>query len=159
MADGLSVAASIAGLFTVAEAVTRKAYQYIKEAKNANKEISKLLSETTELFAILHGLHLVALRFEGEEFDRTIQTHHIHSCYVMLDKLDSKLVDCSPSNYSNPKKVVLKKLAWPFSSSETKEMITELERQKSTLKLALSVDSMLVYLLRNQIYFINHFIP
>lgn len=142
MADGVSLAASIAGLCVVAEAVTRKSYQYIKEVKNANKEISKLLSETTELFAILHGLHLVACRFEGEDFDRTIQTHHVHSCYVLLDKLDKKLTDCNPSNYSSSKKELLKKLTWPFSSSETKAMITEIERQKGTLKLALSVDNM-----------------
>jgi len=142
MADGLSVAASIAGLVTLAEAVTRKSYRYVKEAKNSSKEISKLLSETTELYGILHGLHLMACRFESEEFDHTIQTHHVHSCYVLLDKLDSKLLDANPQSYSSSRKDLLKKMAWPFSSVETKEMIAELERQKSTLRLALSVDNM-----------------
>jgi hypothetical protein len=39
---------------------------------------------------------------------------------------------------------IKKKLQWPLSISETKELVAEVERHKSTLNLALTADGMSV---------------
>jgi hypothetical protein len=87
MADPLSVAASVAGLITIIELVIHNGYQYIKDVKGVKSQIATLIVEITNLFDVLHSLHLVAYRFEGKEFDSTMQIHHIQSCYVLLEKI------------------------------------------------------------------------
>jgi hypothetical protein len=44
MADPLSISASVAGLITIAEAVIRRGYQYVKDAKDAGSQVSALIS-------------------------------------------------------------------------------------------------------------------
>jgi hypothetical protein len=142
MADPLSIAASVAGLITIAETVIGSGYQYVKNAKDAGSQVSALISEITNLFGVLHSLHLVACRFEGEEFDSTMQIHHIHSCYVVLEKIKLRLDKANPVGSHNALEAAKRKLHWPISSSETKSLIADVERHKSTLSLALHADGM-----------------
>jgi hypothetical protein len=67
--DPLSVAASVAGLITIAETVVNRGFKLGKIAKNAEREIARLIAEVTNLFGVLHSLHLVVLRFEDEAVD------------------------------------------------------------------------------------------
>jgi hypothetical protein len=142
MADPLSVAASVAGLITIAETVIGNGYQYLKDTKSAGSQVAALISEVTNLFGVLHSLHLVACRFEGEKFDSTMQIHHIHSCYAVLEKIQARLDKSNPAKSHNPLEATKRRLHWPLSSSETKSLIADVERHKSTLSLALSADGM-----------------
>jgi hypothetical protein len=110
MEDPLSVAASVAGLITIAEAVISNRYQYVKDAKDSGSQIATLISEITNLFGVLHSLHLVACRFEGEKFDSTMQIHHIQSCYLVLDKIQQQLDKSDPAKSHNPFDAVRRKL-------------------------------------------------
>ena len=140
MADGLSVAASIAGLVSVTDIVVRRLHGYIKAAKNAEKEIAALTAEITSLYGILNSLHLVACRFEGEELDTTMQIHHIYSCHQTLLKITALLDKDDPRASKNTMNSFRKKLHWPLSKSETNKLTAEVERHKATLSLALSAD-------------------
>jgi len=51
MADPLSISASVAGLVTLADAVFRATFRYVKAVKNAKEEISSNMSEIQELTA------------------------------------------------------------------------------------------------------------
>lgn len=87
MTDPLSISASIAGLISIADIVTRRSFKYVKGVKNAKKEVEKLIAEVMHLFGVLNQLKLVACRFEDEQFEPTMQIHHIQSCYDLLEKI------------------------------------------------------------------------
>jgi hypothetical protein len=42
MADVLGVAASVAGLMTIADVIVRKGFKFIKDVKDAEKSVEKL---------------------------------------------------------------------------------------------------------------------
>ncbi|KAF6222560.1 hypothetical protein HO133_000605 [Letharia lupina] len=143
MADPLSVSASISGLITLADIVFRRTYKYVKAVKKAPKEISALSAEIGALYGILSNLQLVSRQLEDETFESTTRVHHIHSCYQTLEHVKSILDRDDTSSLGGQRLETLKrKLRWPFTSSEVKDLITEIERHKTTLGLALNVDCM-----------------
>ena len=143
MADPLSISASIAGLITLAEAVFRRTFKYIKSVKEAPKEIAALSSEIGALYGILNNLHLLACQLEGETFDSAIQVHYIHSCYKTFEKVKTMLDKYDTLNTDRRSVDAMKRrLTWPFTVPEAKSLIAEVERHKATLGLALTADGM-----------------
>ena len=143
MANPLSISASIAGLIALADSVFRRTFNYIKSVKEAPKEIAALSSEIGALYGILNHVHLIACQLEGETFDSAIQVHYIHSCYqtfekvkTMLDKYDTLSTDRRSVD------AMKRRLTWPFTVTEAKSLIPEVERHKATLGLALTADGM-----------------
>ena len=76
--DPLSISASVAGLITLADLVLARGFKFLKMIKNANQEVTMLITEITSLYGVLHSLQLVALRFEGEVIDRKRNHHKLH---------------------------------------------------------------------------------
>ncbi|KAI4126477.1 MAG: hypothetical protein LQ338_003727 [Usnochroma carphineum] len=143
MADPLSVSASIAGLVTLADIVFRRTYLYVKAVKSAQKEISALSAEVGALYGILSNLRLVSRQLEEELFESTTRIHHIHSCYQTLEHVRSILGRDDTTSLRDQRLETLKlKLRWPFTSSEVKTLVADIERHKATLGLALNVDCM-----------------
>lgn len=143
MTDPLSVSASISGLVTLADIVFRRTYKYVKAIKKASKEISALSAEIGALYGILSNLQLVSRQLEDETFESTTRIHHIYSCYQTLEHVKSILDRDDTSSLHDQRLETLKrKLRWPFTSSEVKDLIAEIERHKTTLGLALNVDCM-----------------
>ena len=143
MADPLSVSASISGLVTLADIVFRRTYKYVKAIQKSSKEISALSAEIGALYGILNNLHLLSRQLEDETFESTTRIHHIHSCYQTLEHVKSILDRDDTSSLRDQRLQTLRrKLRWPFTSSEVKDLIAELERHKTTLGLALNVDCM-----------------
>ena len=143
MTDPLSVSASIAGLLTLADVVFCRTYKYVKAVKKAPKEISALATEIGSLYGILSRLQLVSRQLEDETFDTTTRIHHVQSCFETLEHVRSILDKDNTSSLHDQRLETLKrKLRWPFTSSEVKDLIAEIERHKATLGLALNVDCM-----------------
>ena len=143
MTDPLSVSASISGLLTLADIVFRRTYKYVKAVKKAPKEISALSTEIGSLYGILSSLQLISRQLEGETFDTSTRTHHVQSCFETLEHVRSILDKDDTSSIHDQRLETLKrKLRWPFTSSEVKDLIAEIERHKATLVLALNVDCM-----------------
>ena len=141
MADPLSVSASIAGLVTITDAVFCRTFKYVKAVKGAPKELANLTLAMGTLSGVLHNLNLVAYQLEGEPFDKTIQATHIHLCLQTVDKVRAILDKFDSSNQSFSVKTV-KRLKWPFSISEAKDLCTEIEGHKASLSLALTADGL-----------------
>ena len=142
MADPISVSASIAGLITITDTVFSRTFKYVKSVKGAPNEVSSLALALGALSGILHNLHLVASQLEGEPFDTAIQVNHVYSCIQTVEKVE-KILDkfqSSPARSQNME--TMKRLKWPFSVSEAKTLCAEIEGHKTTLSLALNVDSM-----------------
>ncbi|TGO44010.1 hypothetical protein BCON_0659g00040 [Botryotinia convoluta] len=103
----------------------------------------------THLFGILNSLSLVASRFDDESRTATIQLQHLSACQQLLDKIQVRLDNAGPNNIDQAKtkfgqKIykLRKSLTWPFTTGETKELITTMVSQKSSLSLALQADGM-----------------
>ncbi|KAL8978025.1 MAG: hypothetical protein Q9205_006297 [Flavoplaca limonia] len=144
MADPLSVSASIAGLVTLADLVFRRIFKYVHAVKGASQEISALSSEVGALYGILNNLYLVSCQLEDETLFSNARVNHINSCTQTLEKLRIILDKDSTSSSSMERMESIKrKLHWPFTASQVKTLLAELERHKSTLSLALNADSML----------------
>ena len=141
MADPLSISASIAGLVSITDAVFRRTFKYIKAVKGAPNELSALITSMGALSGILHNLSLVACQLEGEPFDSTIQANHIHSCLQTLDKVRS-ILDRFDSSTKGHSMKTMKRLKWPFSATEAKDLCTEIEGHKATLSHALTADGL-----------------
>ena len=145
--DPLSVSASIVSLVGAADTVARRLYKYIKAAKGAEKSIAKLSKEIIDTYGVLNSLHLVASRFESEEFDLSIhergfQIDQIHACYSTLDNIRSILCKDDPSAADSKMESARRRLHWPLSESKTKALVDDVGRHRQTLALALSADTM-----------------
>ncbi|KAL2066420.1 hypothetical protein VTL71DRAFT_2491 [Oculimacula yallundae] len=142
MADPLSIAGSVAGLVSIADAVFTRTYRYVRQVKNAETEIGELASGIRSLSGTLHGLALVLSELERETNETNFRLHHINSCRATLTAIETKL-DCYDVTTSEKKlDRVIKRLRWPFSHTETKELIADVERHKSTINVALSADGL-----------------
>ena len=141
MADPLSISASIAGLVTLTDAVFRRTFKYLKAVRGAPNELSALITAMGALSGILHNLSLITCQLEGEPFDSTIQASHIHSCLQTVDKVRS-ILDRFDSSTEGHSMKTMKRLKWPFSGNEIKDLCTEIEGHKTTLSLALTADGL-----------------
>ncbi|CAG8950619.1 hypothetical protein HYFRA_00002828, partial [Hymenoscyphus fraxineus] len=144
MADPLSVAGSIAGLVAIAGTVYTRTYRYIKNVKNSEKEIAQLASEIGSLSGLLHSLGLFIGELQRNTTSETnFRLHHIHACRETLTKVEKKLDSKDPAAPGHSwEERLIKKLKWPFSMAETRELIVEVERHKSTVNIALSADTL-----------------
>ena len=143
MAEPLSISASIAGLVALADSVFRRTFNYIKSVKEAPKEIAALSSEIGALYGILNHVYLIACQLEGEKVDSAIQVHYIHSCCQTLERVKTMLDKYDTLNSDRRSVDAMKRrLTWPFTITEAKSLIAEVERHKAALGLALTADGM-----------------
>lgn len=143
MADPLSISAGIAGLATLADLVFCRTYKYVQATRRASTDISTLTIEIGALYGILSNLKLVSDQLQDETVHSTAQVHHIESCYRTLEEVRTILDrDRTSSLQNQPLEVLKRKLHWPLTSCEVKKLTAEFERHKTTLGLALNVDSM-----------------
>lgn len=141
--DPLSIASSVAGLVALADSVFSRTYAFGREVRNAEKNISTLAVGIRNLSSLLHGLSLVLSELEKESSDTNFQLHHINSCRDTLRRIEKKLDSCDPRLVDGKRiEKALRKLKWPFSSAETKELVDDVERHKSVINLALAADSL-----------------
>ena len=145
MPDPLSVAASIAGLITIADVVVRKGYCFLHDLKDVEKDAKKLIDEVNLLSGILHSLKNVAeyLASDGYKFNPATQIHYVNACQKSLQRIQAQLDEADPTSSSGAKKLK-KKLKWPFEKHKTEELLADIEKHKATMTLAMSADQMSV---------------
>ncbi|KAJ4315054.1 hypothetical protein N0V84_008566 [Fusarium piperis] len=145
----MEAAASIAGLIALADLVFRYSIRYAKGCKGARKEVEDLSRETGNLALVLHRLSFVAIRLaetqssDGTEVPSNITLHHLYECEQLLIRLKKRLGAAESETMSVSRIERFQgHLKWPFSSTETKEILQGLERHKQTIDLALAADSL-----------------
>ncbi|KAK1458788.1 hypothetical protein CCUS01_09042 [Colletotrichum cuscutae] len=139
MADPLSIAASIAGLLSLADIVFLRLSKYIKSVKNAEKEINDLCKEVNLVGGTVNMLSRLATSLEAEDESpiQGFRMHHVDGCAAILSEIVNKT-----KKYEDKSGGRLKKLFWPYTSSKTKEMLADLSRHKENMNLALSATSL-----------------
>ena len=139
MADPLSIASGVAGLITLAELVYFGTCRYIRTVKDAKEEARTLSDGLRDLLNVLCQLRLWAARMEAEDGLQPSESSCclpvIDSCHRVLLRLSSRLEKLDPNKSSES---FLRQLKWPFSSSEMRKLMENLEHLKSTITLALS---------------------
>ena len=144
MADPLSVSASVAGLITIADIIVRNGYKYVKLFKDADKSVGSLVSAVNLLSGTLHSLRNIAERLESDNASIRFATqiHHVDACYQTLRKIMDLLDKFELSKTKGFLHATAQRLRWPLTSSETKEMESQVDKHRRTLSLALQADEM-----------------
>ncbi|KAJ4200223.1 hypothetical protein NW767_007744 [Fusarium falciforme] len=155
----MEAAASIAGLVALADLVFRYSMKYVKCSRGAQKEVEAISRETGDLALVLHRLSFVTIRLaetqssDGTEVPSNITLHHLYHCEELLIRLKKRLGNAESDIGSDSRLERLSShLKWPFSSSEVKQILQDLEHHKQTINLALAADSLssLILLLSRQ---------
>ncbi|RGP60303.1 hypothetical protein FLONG3_10911, partial [Fusarium longipes] len=145
MADPLSLAASIAGIMSLADTVFGYTFRYGRAVSSAKEEVQQLSEEINSFSVVLRRLHALAhvLESEGQEFDHALRAEHLSQCQRTFEKIEKRLKKAGGDFHGQSKlKVVARQLKWPYSMSETKELLTDISRHKNTISLAASADTM-----------------
>ncbi|KXH66162.1 hypothetical protein CSAL01_10427 [Colletotrichum salicis] len=121
MADPLSIAASIAGLLSLADIVYLRLAKYVKSVKNAEKEISDLRDEVNRDGGTINMLSRLATALDAEDGPpiQGFWMHHIDGCAATLLEIVNKT-----------------------KMKTTKEMLADFSRHKENMNLALSATSL-----------------
>ncbi|KAI9650824.1 hypothetical protein NHQ30_000858 [Ciborinia camelliae] len=139
MAEALGVAASIAGLLSLADTVVRLGLKYIRDFKDAEKSVQSLVDEVNILAGILHSLSNVVQELEAVDSTShgSYKIQHINSCQKTLEKIIKELENAIPEMKS-----ISQKLKWPFKKGTIEELRKEVQGHKSTMNMAMSARQM-----------------
>ncbi|KAI0197802.1 hypothetical protein F4808DRAFT_286564 [Astrocystis sublimbata] len=140
--DSLSVAASIAGRLTIADAVFRGAYKYCKAASDASNEIKEIINRLRSFSGLLHSLkiHADVLRQDGTL--SAFKSGHILDAKKLLVDMQSRLAGAQ-AKMDGPKHAKISQaLKWPFTKTKTKEFTEKLTQLHEIIGLALQADSL-----------------
>ncbi|PNP78595.1 hypothetical protein FNYG_08074 [Fusarium nygamai] len=145
MADPLSIAASIAGIIGLADAVFRYTFKFSRTASGAKDEVHRLNEEIGSFSTVMRKLHALACNLEaqGQVFESALRVEHLAQCERTFEKIRKRLTK-AVDDFKNPSKWqgLARKLKWPFSVSETKDLLADISRYKDTISLAASADTM-----------------
>ncbi|RDW93708.1 uncharacterized protein DSM5745_01030 [Aspergillus mulundensis] len=153
MADPLSIAASIAGLVSLAGSVFGVLCQLTADLKDYKREINELQTEVRSLSVLLHDLSLLATALETEPtLDSSFRLEHVDACERTLYEVKTRLEKTRPSASKLPVAKgsrakasltsTISRLKWPYSIKEFQKLLADLTHHKETIGLALSADSM-----------------
>ncbi|CAF3655339.1 unnamed protein product [Fusarium graminearum] len=92
MSDPLSLAASIAGLISLADVTFKYTYKFVRAAKDAKTDVSALADEINNLGSVLRVLEALAsdMEAEGDQFDPTLRNHYLNHCFKALSRIEMK---------------------------------------------------------------------
>src|ERR1700712_425190 len=96
MADPLSIAGSIAGLVSIADAVFTRVYRYARAVKGAAKDIDTLATEIINLSGLLRGLELVLNELSTDTTEPNLRLYHLNSCRNTFLEIQKKLDSHNP---------------------------------------------------------------
>ncbi|KPM44161.1 hypothetical protein AK830_g2367 [Neonectria ditissima] len=143
MAEAIGLAASIAGLVQLTGAVFKLVTKFCKEARDAPAKVQDLATQTRDLAGVLENLRLLASSLEITDSNPSLKLQHLDSCAETLGAISSKLVKAQEDfDSGKAAKRLSRRLKWPFSLSDTKDLVANLASQREILQLALSTDSM-----------------
>lgn len=143
--DPLSIAASTIAVIQISNTVLLCCYRLRSQIKDADGEISQIITEVEDLSATLNELEELLQSADGgsvledlsvDDYDGKLGTiscqSALTSCEAALKEISKKLAPLSKPGLKS-------KLRWPFESSSIQRKLDIVQKQKATLQLALSV--------------------
>ena len=140
--DGISAAASIAALIEISGSAFNLCQKYYSEVKDARKEIQRLRDEVTSLQDVLFSVADLAEAANPTKMsilDRLNQADGpVKQCQAQLTGLVAKLEPADGP--SRMRQFGMRALKWPFSKKDVENVITTIERYKTSFNLAVTTD-------------------
>ena len=150
--ESLSVAANIIEVLQAANTIISICCDYSAAVKGASWELPKVTKEVQSLRDVLELLSALAKRAENEDSGADGRLPALKRlckpdagplamCKAELESLKTKL---EPPKWTGPVKskrtALVQALSWPLKEGETKSMLQNMERYKTTLNMALEMD-------------------
>ena len=144
MAEGLGMAAGVAGLVSLTIEVLGISYKYINGVRNASPSARQFLNELQNLQIVLQRVEQEAhqnteLEVFGEAGSSLLSIKESSEYIGLLQKVRDKLQQRQTSSIRNS-------LTWPFSKEEVLDLTNSLHRHLEIYTTALGVDSLYVHL-------------
>jgi hypothetical protein len=137
--DPLSITSGIIAVLQV----TKEVISYLKETKDAPKELTKVYEEAKNLVILLYELKdLVAGHDFRDSWLRT--TSGLAARHGPLDQYKKALETLIPKITGHGLRKVGQVLAWRFGKEEVTALLSQIERIKSLVQIALEMDHMFV---------------
>ena len=140
MADPLSITASIIAVLQLSSTVLK----YLVDVKDASADRKSLIYEISSTRGILSTLNETVddARLSGETWSATVRSleHPDGPLRVLTTTLQQLSATLQGSASATGIKKAANSLRWPFKQSEVEKILSVIERQKSTLSLALEND-------------------
>ncbi|KIL89271.1 hypothetical protein FAVG1_07665 [Fusarium avenaceum] len=145
MADVLGVTASIAGIISLADTAYHYVFRYTRGVLGAKDDVRHLAQELNSLSSVLRSLHALAavLETENQLYDPTLKVKHLADCQETIEEV-RKRVKKAADDFDNSARWqgFSRQLKWPFSVTETRDLLSKVARYKDTISLAASADTM-----------------
>ncbi|KAI8268974.1 hypothetical protein K4K58_003404 [Colletotrichum sp. SAR11_239] len=135
MADPLSVAASIAGLVSLADVVFTRLVKYGKAVKNAEKELKELTKDVNLLGGSLDSLSRLARALDDGTFHSNFRMDYIDDCNETLEEMKEKLGKLEAKSAKT-------RIFWSVTSSHLKAWREDISRHQGMISTALSADTL-----------------
>lgn len=146
--DGLSIAASIEGLVTIADSVVRQGYKYVRDVKDAENSVAVLVEDVNKLTGIIHSLGNVARRCEDEKYDiePTTQLHEIEACLKTLQSIQTHFEESDPAAAADSSEKIKRKLKWTLNKSKVRQLMLQIDKHQTIMSLAMKATGMSSFL-------------
>ena len=150
--DPLGVTASIIAVLQAANTIISICCNYSAAVKGASWELPKVTKEVQGLRDVLEILASLAKRSENADPSADTRLPALRllcepdagplaMCKAELESLKTKL---EPPKWTGPatskRTALMLTLSWPLKEGETKKMLQNMERYKTTLSMALEID-------------------
>jgi hypothetical protein len=136
--DGLSGAASVIAVVDLSAKVATLCFQYYNAVKDAKKDIIRVKDEVEQVNNILGKVQQLLGRPDSARLLASREVREsLDACFMQLKDLDKQL---------EPRKVRqaisrfgVRALKWPFKAKDVEKIVSNLERCKQAISLALQV--------------------
>ena len=140
--DGVSAAASVAGVATIAAQLSKSLYEICQDIKEAEKDIRKVADDVELISTVLRDLevHFQQNKVTGAPIYRR---NHVLRVKEICDRCELIFEDINNvtgiKERTAPKVTLLTRLQWCFRKGRVKLLQANLESLKSTLQVLLQV--------------------
>ena len=151
MTDPLSIAASIAGLLSLAGPILAEGYTYIASVRDSPNALKQLLSEISRLEAVLGQIDelasesatnnsIVQTQCARQRISEVITPDTVKTASDLLKSVHASIKMCERTPGQSAKNIG-RAIVWPFKEREVKEKLDRFKRLIHTFELALSIES------------------
>lgn len=140
MADPLSIAASVAGLLSLAGATISKGYSIVSSVRSFPKDVEQLLREAAALNYLISQLISSATGPRNMALGALKKYGTLQDCEETIKALDGILAKCLPKDKQAFRNATMQ-MIWPLRTQDVQKLLSRFQRLQGTLQTALSVDS------------------
>ena len=144
--DPLSLAASVAGLASLALQIGPSLHEYFSDARDAPKDVTQYCNEIYGLFEVCEKLQdfLKVDAANAFEITESVLSRTVASCEDCLRKL-AKMLDI-PKKERHRASHWIKRIKWPIYKKQVEDIIARLVRYTQLFQFALTVEGWCVFI-------------